>query len=218
VTPESSSPRPAPDRSHPARLQVLPGRGSDAELLDLVLSGAVDAPARLHERFARDLNRVVWKLLGADHEHDDLVHDVFLKVWTLMARGKVRQPERVANWVVAVAVNTVHKELRRRRVRRRFLGATPRTEPVTTTDHAEARNLLGAVYAILDQIVPDDRLAFSLRYLDQRHLTEVAELCHCSLATAKRRIARAERRFSALAGATPAVVALLAGCRWGETP
>jgi len=209
VTPESSSSRPAIERR--ARFQVLPGTGGDAELLDSVLSGRPDAPALLYERFGRDINRVVWKLLGADHDHDDVVHDVFLKVWTLMARGKVRYPERLSSWVVAVAVHTVHKELRRRRVRRRVLGGVPRLEPVTSTDHAEARDLVRAVYAVLDQIPPGERLAFSLRYLDQRRLTEVAELCRCSLATVKRRIRSAERRFSSAAEEYPAVVALLGG-------
>jgi DNA-directed RNA polymerase specialized sigma24 family protein len=42
--------------------------------------------------------------------------------------------------------------------------------------------------------LPDaTRVAWQLRYVEGYQLSEVAELCHCSLATAKRRIADAER-------------------------
>jgi RNA polymerase sigma-70 factor (ECF subfamily) len=65
-------------------------------------------------------------------------------------------------------------------------------------DH-EARNLLEKVYGLLDKLPADERIAFTLRYIDERPLLEVAEVCDCSLATIKRRIARAEQRFARLA-------------------
>jgi RNA polymerase sigma-70 factor (ECF subfamily) len=199
-----------------AKVQVLPNQSSDAELLDLVLSGHASAAARLHERFSPDINRVVWKLLGADSDHNDVVHDIFIKIWTLMAEGRVKRPDRLSSWVVAVAVHTVRKELRRRHVRRRLLGIHAEPTPLVAPDNLEARDLLRNVYDILGRLPPDERVAFSLRYLDQRRLAEVAELCGCSLATVKRRINRAERRFAQLARPYPAITALLSG-RNGES-
>ena len=51
---------------------------------------------------------------------------------------------------------------------------------------------LRAVYVILDETAPEDRAAFTLRYLEGMELTEVAEACGCSLATVKRRVSRAQ--------------------------
>jgi RNA polymerase sigma-70 factor (ECF subfamily) len=215
-----SSPRtPASPGAEPAKVAhlslVSAQRRSDEELLDLVLSGHPGAAADVYDRFSPVVNRVVWKLLGADPDHNDLVHDIFMKLWRLMAEGRVRQPERLNSWVLGVTVNTVHKEIRRRSIRRRFLRSEPAPDMQVSTDDHEARDLLDNVYAILGRIPPDERLAFSLRYLDQRRLTEVAELCRCSLATVKRRLGRAEKRFVLLARPYPAIVELLQGRNWG---
>jgi len=198
-----------------SHLSLVSGRRSDEELLDLVLSGHPDAAADVYDRFAPLVNRVVWKLLGADPDHNDLVHDIFMKVWVMMAQGRVKQPDRLNSWVVGVAVNTVHKEIRRRTIRRRFLREHAVPAPHASSDHHEARDLLNGVYDILERIPPEERLAFGLRYLEQRRLTEVAQLCRCSLATVKRRLSRAEKRFALLARPYPAIVELLNGRHWG---
>ena len=218
VSPEPANPGPVAKSNPAAELSVLRWQGTDAELLDLVLSGAPSAVARLSDRLCPDVNRVVWKLLGADPDHNDLVHDIFIKIWSSLAAGKVKNPERLSSWVVAVAVHTVHKELRRRYVRRRLRGAVPSAEPVCATNELEARDLLRSVYTILSQIPPREQLAFSLRYLDQRQLAEVARLCACSLATVKRRLMRAEQRFARLAHSYPAVMDLVSGRNWGNEP
>lgn len=57
----------------------------------------------------------------------------------------------------------------------------------------EERLLLARVYAALDRISVDERLAWSLRHLEGERLDEVAALCGCSLATVKRRIASAQQ-------------------------
>jgi RNA polymerase sigma-70 factor (ECF subfamily) len=198
-----------------SHLSLVADRRTDEELLDLVLSGHPEAAGHVYDRFAPVVNRVVWKLLGADPDHGDLVHDIFMKVWTLMAQGRVKHPDRLNSWVIGVAVNTVHKEIRRRTLRRRFLREEAAPAPSVNNDHHEARDLLNGVYGILERIPPDERLAFSLRYLEQQRLTEVAQLCRCSLATVKRRLARAEKRFALLARRYPAIVELLHDRNWG---
>ena len=51
---------------------------------------------------------------------------------------------------------------------------------------------MARVYQILDRIAVDDRIAWALRYVEGQKLEQVAGLVDCSLATAKRRIARAQ--------------------------
>ena len=52
----------------------------------------------------------------------------------------------------------------------------------------EARVLLAQVYALLQTLPADDRIAWTLRYVERHRLEVVAEIVGCSLATAKRRI------------------------------
>ena len=49
---------------------------------------------------------------------------------------------------------------------------------------------------MLDKMPTDLRLAWSLRYMHEETVESVAELCGCSLATAKRRISAAQGRIN----------------------
>lgn len=169
----------------------------------------------LHDRFAGDVNRLVWRLLGADQDHDDIVQQVFCKLLT--NASKVREAEKLAGWVQSVTVNAVYSELRKRGVRRLFRRKESiAPEPVTeTVIDAESRDLLARVYTEMGRMPAGERLAFTLRYVEEKPLAEVAELCDCSLATIKRRLHRASKRFQVLAERYPEVVARFNATRGG---
>jgi RNA polymerase sigma-70 factor (ECF subfamily) len=67
---------------------------------------------------------------------------------------------------------------------------------VTPTEVSEA---LRCTYELLGKLPADERLAFALRHIDGQELTTVAAACGVSLATIKRRLARAQSTFVALA-------------------
>ena len=56
-----------------------------------------------------------------------------------------------------------------------------------------ARAQLAQIYALLQTIPLDDRIAWTLRCVEGHDLDTVAEYTNCSLATAKRRIGRAQQ-------------------------
>lgn len=173
---------------------------SDAALVQLVKSRHVHAARWLHDRFARDITRIVFRILGGDADQEDMVHEIFMKIWALIGAGKVREPEALGSWVFSVATNILYKELRRRYVRRRFLRHHEQTpEGVHRMQDEEARDLLLAVHRILAEMPPAERLVFGLRYLDRRTVAELATLCGYSLGTAKRRLRKAEHTFTNLA-------------------
>jgi RNA polymerase sigma-70 factor (ECF subfamily) len=49
--------------------------------------------------------------------------------------------------------------------------------------------------AVMERLPVNDRIAWVLRHLEGEPLDRVAEICGCSLATAKRRIAAAHQRI-----------------------
>ena len=177
-----------------------PWTDSDADLVAMVRRGHVHAAKWLYDRFARDITRVVFRILGGDADHEDLVHEIFMRIWALIAAGKVREPAAVGPWVMSVATHILYKELRRRYVRQRYLFGQQSADPqaVTHIVDDDARDILLAVYRILADMPPGDRLVFGLRYLDHRKLADVAVMCGISMATAKRRLAKAERTFATL--------------------
>jgi RNA polymerase sigma factor (sigma-70 family) len=78
---------------------------------------------------------------------------------------------------------------------------------------------MAETYAILEQLPEDERVALSLRFIDQMELRAVASALGVSLATVKRVLRRAENRFAAFAQRYPAVLEAIAdGTRFKETP
>lgn len=174
-----------------------------AEILLMARRGDPRAGAALFDRCEAQVNRLVWRLLGADEAHDDVVQQVFVAL--LKGLLRVREPDALAGWVTAVTVNTVRSELRRRRIRRLWVRSEPEALDLAEappTSH-EARALLRRTYAVLAKLPEDERIAFGLRYMDEMSLAEVAAACGCSLATIKRRLQAAQARFRRLAQRDP---------------
>lgn len=156
----------------------------------------------MYARFAGQVNRWVWRLLGADQDHNDIVQQVFMRI--LRAGRRLRDEDKLVGWVHAITVNTVHGELRRRQVRRLFARDNA-PEPLhgDFVREVEMRDLLVRAKSVIERLPPGERIAFMLHYVERHSAAEVAELCGYSLSTAKRRLARATSRFEAIVAASP---------------
>lgn len=141
----------------------------------------------LFENYASYVGAIALRLLGRDHEVEDVVQDVFVDAFR--GRHTLYDPSGVKAWLATITVHVASKRLRRRRLRR-FLGLD--RPPETSSSSPEHSALVKEIFAILDELPTADRVAWSLRYLEGERLDEVARLSGCSLATAKRRIASAQ--------------------------
>lgn len=169
----------------------------NAELAKLAQANPQAGLAELHKRFAPTVNRLIWRLLGPDSDHDDLVQQVFFAMLTSI--GQLRDPAKLDVWVRTVTVNAVRQELRRRSVRRLFFSDQKHIRQVgDLVSEVESRDLLEQCVAVLDKIPNAQRLVFILHFVEGYSLKEVAELCSYSHITAKRRLKAANKRFRAL--------------------
>ena len=147
-----------------------------------------DVPS-LEEVFARYSSYVAaigWSLLGRDHEVDDLVQDVF--VIAAKKLKTVRNPSAIKAWLATTAVRGALRKLRFRRALQLFMLERPSRPGNESSGSASDRVLLGEVQQILERFPDRQRAAWILRRIQEEPLDEVARLCDCSLATAKRRI------------------------------
>lgn len=166
----------------------------DASLAEALRAGTPQAVASAWDRFHPLVRRLLSRALGPSDDIDDLVQDVFI---TLLRRVvDLRDAASLRSFLVGIVVRTARGELRRRRIRRWVTlsptGAVPEIA-VPEMDHA-SRQALQRLYAILDKLDADTRLAFVLRNADGLELTDVADALGCSLATVKRKIAKATQR------------------------
>ena len=134
-----------------------------------------------------------------------------------------RDPSALKPWLSRVAALTARKALRTRSRRawlRLFTNAAQerRWEPAELGSDPEARQALRESYVLLDELPVDERIVFALRFIDGMELAEVAAACQVSLATVKRRLQRAERRFVGRATQRPVLVEWMqgGGSRWQD--
>ena len=167
----------------------------DAELVALTIAGDLGAFEALYRRYAAFAVNLAIRIQGSARDVEDIVHDAFLRAHDKL--GEVRNGNAFKGWLGAIVVHLVRTRLRRRRLLGTFgLGSS---DPVdldsiaADTASPEARAELAQVYALLRTMPADDRIAWTLRQVEHHRLETVAELCGCSLATAKRRILRAQR-------------------------
>jgi RNA polymerase sigma-70 factor (ECF subfamily) len=172
------------------RLQLVPASPDEPAGEDRRLT--VEEAYRAHASYVAAIGL---RILGRREEVDDLVQEVFLSAH----RGldALREPGALRGWLANLAVRLARRKLRARRIKL-ILGierdydyaglADPRLSP-------EDNALLGEVYRTLDRIPVPERVAWCLRYVDGERLDQVARLCGCSLATAKRRIAAAHAKI-----------------------
>ncbi len=183
----------------------LPAPESD-ELLVLALRARhPDAGTQLFDRYAPHVRRVLVRVMGPDSEILDLVHDVF--VTALESVHRLLDPRALRAWLTQIAVFTARARIRRRVRGRvlRFLPFTELPEPELPPTDFEASESMQAVYRVLDALQTDQRIAFALRFVAGMELTEVASTCGVSLATIKRRLAKAQASFACAAQREPAL-------------
>jgi len=167
-------------------LRVLPTPEPTAE----VDTRSLDAVFRAYSRYVAT---VAARLLGRDDEVDDVVQTVFLTA--LKGLERLREPKAAKGWLATVTVRVASRRLRFRKVRAMVgLDDTPEYVETVVAPGAtpDERVLLSRVYTVLDELPVNERIAWTLRYMEGERLEDVARIAGCSLATAKRRIAAAQ--------------------------
>jgi RNA polymerase sigma-70 factor (ECF subfamily) len=185
--------------SAPNRVLPLPIPDTDAALVAALRAGRMDAGRVLFTRYGKDVERVLFRVLGPDVEIGDLLHDVFVAALTSI--DQVRDPSALRGWLTGIAVRKARKCIVKRRRWRiiQFFAPTDMPEGEARVAPVEVSEALACTYEVLGRLPPDERLAFALRHIDGMELTAVAAACQVSLATIKRRLARAQKAFVRLA-------------------
>jgi RNA polymerase sigma-70 factor (ECF subfamily) len=199
MTSSPTSAHPEPESAPRGRLLRLPLPESDAALVAAVQAGRDDGREELVRRCGPDVERVLYRVLGPDPELEDVAHEVFVAAF--LSLDQLRNPHALRSWLVGIAIRKARKLIARRKRWSFIRSVAPNDLPEheASTSSADVSDALRSTYRVLAQLPVDDRIAFALRQVDGMELNAVAEVTDVSLATVKRRIVRARRRFVQLA-------------------
>jgi len=169
------------------------------------------APARLWDRYAPVVRRLLGRTLGTNLDIDDLTQEVFLRFFVRLPG--LREPSALRPFILSVAANVLKWELRRRWVSRRVRLSETGTLPdvVGASQDVESRHALRRCYQILDGLTAMERIAFVLRYMEEMTVQEVATTLSVSVSTAKRWVNRGAARVAERVGQDPDLRDFLAG-------
>jgi RNA polymerase sigma-70 factor, ECF subfamily len=190
-------------------------KGDDVALTAALKMGHPGAMEALFDRYSPHVERILVRLMQFDQELYDLLQDVFVEAYASV--GALKDGVALKAWITSLAVHTARQRIRKRRRRRVYWASkteAPPDIPIQDVGPSE-RELLRLVYALLEEMPTDDRIVFSLRFIDGMGIAEVASVCRRSPSTVKRRQKRAEKRFLAMARRIPILVELIErGDRW----
>ena len=170
---------------------------SEVALARAVVAREPWAEREVWDRYAPMVHGVLRRALGPGHDFEDLLQDVFLRVFDRVSG--LREPSALRSFIYSVTIRVVRWEIRRAQSRRRHQAAVleHRDGPEAVTVDPETRDLVARAQAVLDGMPAKERAVFVLRHVEGKELAEIAEGLEISLSTAKRWLKRGVRRIEA---------------------
>jgi RNA polymerase sigma-70 factor (ECF subfamily) len=174
-----------------ARILPLP---DENDLLARIAEGDEKAFAPVFHHYRRKIYSYAYHLCGDSAQADELVQDVFMKVW--MHREKLPHVLRFDNWLFTIARNQVFdmlKNMAKESALRRQMAALPEPGANLVEDIVLTRENEEQLQRALDQLSPRQRLIFTLsRHQGMKH-EEIASHLHISRHTVKTHLVQALR-------------------------
>jgi RNA polymerase sigma-70 factor (ECF subfamily) len=191
--------------------------GDDAAMVEALQAGHAGAAAAFYDRYAKRVRAMLLAAIGPDQDLSDLIHDVFIVAFNRI--GTLRDVDNLSRWLAAIAVFVGRAHVRRRSRRGWLRLFSPDQTRVQQDEQppSDTRQALREVYAILDRMPVEPRMAFLLRYAHGMTVSDAASACGTSVSTFKRRLDRATKDFLQVARTRPSLLQCLRdGTRWNQ--
>ena len=176
---------------------------SDRAIIHQVLSGDVEAYARLVERHYDRCARIALRILGNKEDAEEATQDAFLRAYK--ALGDYEERERFSAWLTRILVNqcrTVLASARRRDA------VFPDLDPRTLEFAVESDPTDGTwpeLDRVLARLPAEQREAIVLKYADDLTYEEMSRITGAGESALKMRVQRAFARLRALLQEVPSV-------------
>lgn len=176
-------------------------RSTEESLIARILNGDRYVFVEIIRPYQRTVSATLVSMLGSEEDAEDVVQDVLLKA--LARLGQFRRESAFGTWLIQIAIN--EGKMRKRKLRRgKMFSLTNGSEqdgtyipkdftdwreiPSEALDRSEVREALAKALTLLEERY---RLAFILRDVNERSITETADILGISRGAVKTRLRRA---------------------------
>ena len=181
----------------------------DAAVVAEFLTGEERAFEELVDRYQSRLIGFVYRTVGDRERAEDLVQEVFIRVYRHLHRFD--PAKKFSTWIYTIASNLAKNELRNRSRNPLVLFQSMRgtgdeeERPIEFEDATSRpddmyrkRHLRELVEDTVSKLPEHHREVFVLRELEGKSYEEIADITHCNLGTVKSRLNRARTAFAAI--------------------
>jgi len=167
---------------------------SDAELVEIVLSGKQDAFAVLVERYKDAVQNLAYRMLSNVTEAEDVTQEVFVRAYTQLITYKPLH--KFSTWLLSIASHLAIDQLRRRRFLALPLEDVPFLEWITDLGAGPEQSALAGeqqdeIQAYLQRLHSKYRSVIVLRYWYDLSYEEIATALNLTQPLVKARLHRA---------------------------
>jgi RNA polymerase sigma-70 factor (ECF subfamily) len=167
---------------------------SDGAIVGQVLGGDVDAYAYLVRRYQDSYFRFATRMLGSKDDADDALQSAFVRAFRKLA--ECRDPNRFGAWLYQIVINECRTlALRRDRRERRMVREESELADLPADPLMHDSSELAGIQRALDQLDPDQREAFILKYVEDMSYDEMTRFTGASVSALKMRVKRACERL-----------------------
>lgn len=184
-------------------------------IVDRARAGDEAAFRELFVQHRETVARIVFRVMGASPEIDDVVQDVFVHVFRSL--GSFRGDSKFSTWLYRLTVNVTRMHLRRGRSRPRFADV-PVPEDRRDSEMPERPDLVAergervrALYRLLDGLSEKKRLVLVLHDFEGMSAKEIAELVDAPVLTVRTRLFYARKELYAAIADDPSLGPVVAG-------
>jgi len=181
--------------------------------------GDPDAFRQLFAKHRSDVARLVYRMLNAPADLDDVVQEVFVQVFRSLK--DFRGQSKFTTWLHRVTVNVVLMHRRSARSRPVLAEEMPEERvadhgQTLPDDEVERRDRMRAFQRLLGRLADKKRVVFVLHELEGLSPAEIAEAVGAPVLTVRTRLFYARRELEAMLGDEPALASLRASFASGD--
>jgi RNA polymerase sigma-70 factor, ECF subfamily len=171
-------------------------REHDLALAQRAATGDRAAQRDLFHAQKLSVHHTLFRILGANRDLEDLVQDAFLEIFR--ALPSFRGDSTLSRWCQTIATRTAYLAISRRKPTPVDLALVEDVIADGGPDShrlARVREAARRLYAALDRLEPNQRIAFALAVIDGLTASEVAQLTASTTVAVKTRVWRARREL-----------------------
>jgi RNA polymerase sigma-70 factor, ECF subfamily len=197
------------------------GMSEDRAILSRAAAGDTAAFRVLYLRHRPDVARLVFRMLGARGDLDDVVQEVFFQVSRSLK--DFRGQSKFSTWLHRVTVNVVLMHRRAARSRPIFSeeaseDVTPDHELAPPDEDVDRRERMRAFGRLIDRLAEKKRTVFILHELEGMPPSDIAKIVGAPVLTIRTRLFYARRELETMLSEEPALASLKATLRKGGEP